>query len=131
LKNAGSTLIGRFCTAAERATRERFGDQPLSRYDGQLVVPDGTRLEVAALKAVAAVYVMDRPEAHARQAREREVVAELVQRLLDRPDALEPSYRELWDAAGDDAAALRVVVDQVAALTDAAAWGLHGRLSAS
>jgi dGTPase len=128
LKSAGSTLIGRFCTAAERATRERYGDQPLTRYAGQLVVPDTIRLEVAALKAVAAVYVMDQPEARARQAREREVLADVVERLLDRPHAMEPSYRELWDKAPDEAAALRVVVDQVAALTDAAAWGLHTQL---
>jgi dGTPase len=128
LKDAGSTLIGRFCTAAEQATRERYGEQPLARYDAELVVPRLTRVEVAVLKAVAAVHVMDRPEAWQRQAREREVLAEVVERLVDRPDRLEPAYRELWDQAQDDAAALRVVIDQVAALTDAAAWGLHAQL---
>ncbi|MDX6217183.1 MAG: Phosphohydrolase-associated domain, partial [Frankiales bacterium] len=43
--------------------------------------------------------------------------------------ALEPFYKEQWDAATDEDAKLRVVVDQVAALTDAAAVRLHTRLS--
>jgi dGTPase len=93
------------------------------------VVPDRDRAEVALLKAVAAVYVMGRPEAAALQEREREVVSDLVRALADRPEELEPSYRQTWEAAGDDPARLRVVVDQVAALTDAAAWGLHARLT--
>ena len=92
------------------------------------MVPTHVMLEIAVLKAIAAVLVMDLPVARSRQAREREVLTEVVEHLADRPDQLEPSYRELWEHAGDDAAALRVVVDQVAALTDAAAWGLHARL---
>jgi dGTPase len=129
LKDLTSTLIGRFCSAAERATRDRYGTQPLPRYAADLVVPTVVKVEIAVLKAMAAVFVMDRPEAHARQSRERELLVELVTRLAVQPEQLEPSYRELWEQAPDDGARLRVVVDQVAALTDAAAWGLHDRLS--
>ena len=129
MKDATSTLIGRFCSGVERATRDAYGGQPLSRYDADLVVPDHGHAEIAVLKAVAAVFVMDLPEAKERQAREREVLAEVVARLEHRPDHLEPAYRELWDRAPHDATRLRVVVDQVAALTDAAAWGLHVRLT--
>jgi dGTPase len=129
LKDVTSGLIGRFCTAAEQATRARAGEGPLTRYDADLVVPTHVVLEIAVLKAIAAVLVMDLPAARSRQAREREVVTEVVEHLAGRPDQLEPSYRGLWEDAKDDAAALRVVVDQVAALTDAAAWGLHGRLT--
>jgi dGTPase len=65
----------------------------------------------------------------AAQERERQVVTELVARLAERaPDPLEPAYAEAWQAAGDDAGRLRVVVDQVAGLTDAAAAALHARL---
>jgi dGTPase len=129
LKRATSTLIGRFCRAAERATRARHGDGDLTRYAADLVVPDRERLECALLKAVAARYVMGRPEAAAAQAREREVLTELVTRLAERGgDALDPAYREEWAAAPDDAGRLRAVVDQVAGLTDAAALALHSRL---
>ena len=130
LKNCTSTLIGRFCRAAEEATREEFGHGALTRYAADLVVPARERAECALLKAVTMRYVMGRPEAAGIQAREREVVSELVALLADQaPDVLEPHYREMWQQASGDAAKLRVVVDQVAGLTDAAALGVHGRLS--
>ena len=129
MKNATSTLIGRFCSAAERATREVHGDGPLSRYAAELVVPREERMQCALLKAVAARYVMGRPGAVSLQAREREVVSELVALLVETaPDGLAPAYAEEWAAAADDAARLRVVVDQVAGLTDAAALLLHRQL---
>jgi dGTPase len=132
LKHLTSTLIGRFCRAAEDATRAVHGDGPLTRYAADLVVPALARAECALLKAVTARYVMQRPGVRAVQDREREVVAELVGLLAERaPDALEPSYAQAWRAAGDDAARLRVVVDQVAGLTDAAAGGLHAALTRS
>jgi dGTPase len=130
LKAATSTLIGRFCAAAEAATRQAHGDGRLTRYDAELVVPRRVRAECALLKAVAARYVMARPGVAEVQAREREVVAELVRLLCERaPEQLEPAYAEAWRAAPDDRARLRVVVDQVAGLTDVAAAGLHARLS--
>ena len=130
LKRATSTLIGRFCRAAEDATRERYGDGALCRYDADLVVPAQARAECAALKAVTALYVMDRPGVRTVQEREREVVSDLVRLLADRaPDLLEPVYAEAWSAAPDDAGRLRAVVDQVAGLTDGAASALHARLA--
>jgi dGTPase len=129
LKAATTTLIGRFCRAAEDATRKAYGDEPLRRYAADLVVPSAARAECAALKAVTARYVMSRPGVIQVQERERQVVGELVTLLAERaPEPLEPSYAESWRAAADDAARLRVVVDQVAGLTDAAAAALHTSL---
>jgi dGTPase len=126
LKEATSSLIGRFCRAAEEQTRAKHGDQPLRRYDADLIVPPGARAECAVLKAVTARYVMDRPGVRVVQERERQVVSELVAQLSERaPEPLEPAYAESWRAAHDDSARLRVVVDQVAGLTDAAAAELH------
>ena len=128
LKATTSTLIGRFCEAAQTATQERYGDAPLRRYDADLLVPRRTRAECALLKAVAARWVMARPGVVAAQERERQVVAELVAQLADRaPESLEVSYAEAWRAAADDGGRLRAVVDQVASLTDAAAVALHAR----
>jgi dGTPase len=127
IKDLTSQLIGRFCASTEAATRARYGDGPLARYDADLVIPAQVRVEIAVLKAIAAVLVMDREEALSRQRREREMLAELVEALLARPDLMEPAFVSLYEVSADDAAALRVVVDQVACLTDAAAWGLHAR----
>ncbi|WP_059013491.1 deoxyguanosinetriphosphate triphosphohydrolase [Streptomyces specialis] len=129
LKDATSQLIGRFCLAAERATRDRSGPGPLRRYAAALVVPRATRLECDVLKAVADVHVMRRPEQERLRTRQRALLTELGDALLARaPDGLDPQYRALFDAAGDDSARLRVVVDQIAALTDASARSLHARL---
>jgi dGTPase len=77
-------------------------------------------------------YVMRRHGAESWYARQREVLAELVDRLLRRaPEQLDPVFAPLWKAADDDAARLRVVIDQVASLTDPAAVAWHRRLTAA
>ena len=132
LKNLTSELIGRFCTAAEEATRAAYAAPRLSRYDADLVVPRATRLECAALKAVAAVYVMQRAGAGPVYARQQELVQGLYVALLQRaPDALAPELRPAFEAAADDTARVRVVVDQVASLTDISAVAVHRRLTGS
>jgi dGTPase len=125
LKNLTSELIGRFCRAAEQATHEAYGSGPLTRYAGDLIVPRAQRLECALLKGVAAHYVMGRASHGATQALQRELVAELAATLgAGAPDVLDPVFQAFYTEATDDRTRLRVVVDQVASLTDtfALAW---------
>ncbi|CAM5724471.1 Deoxyguanosinetriphosphate triphosphohydrolase-like protein [Streptomyces fumanus] len=77
LKDATSQLIGRFCLAAERATRAAYGGGRLTRYTAELVVPRATRMECAVLKAVADRYVMQRAEQERLRADQQVVVLEL------------------------------------------------------
>ncbi|MPZ80835.1 MAG: deoxyguanosinetriphosphate triphosphohydrolase [Actinophytocola sp.] len=126
LKTLTSELVGRFVAAAVTATRREHGDGMLTRYAADLVIPARVAAEVALLKAVALRYVMSDPGRLALQATQRGQLAELVAVLTERgSDALEPAFVPAWHAAGDDAARLRVVVDQVAALTDAQAIRWH------
>ncbi|MEV4037578.1 deoxyguanosinetriphosphate triphosphohydrolase [Streptomyces umbrinus] len=130
LKDATSQLIGRFCLAAEGATRAAYGTGRLTRYAAELVVPHEARLECAVLKAVADRYVMQRAEQERLRADQRIVVAELAEALTARaPDGLDPQFRALFDQAPDDRARKRVIVDQIASLTDASARSLHARLT--
>ncbi len=124
LKSFTSALIGRFCTATQAATHAAYGSGRLTRYSADLVVPSETRAEIAVLKGVAAHYVMRREDRVALLLGQRTALTELVERLALRPDALEPLFAERYAAAGDDPARRRVVVDQVASLTDrsAVAW---------
>jgi dGTPase len=86
---------------------------------------------VAVLKGIALRYVMRRPGVGPSYARQREMLRELVTVLADRsPAALDPVFAPLWHTASDDAARLRVVIDQVASLTDPAAVAWHRRLCA-
>ncbi|MEU6404645.1 deoxyguanosinetriphosphate triphosphohydrolase [Streptomyces sp. NPDC046985] len=130
LKDAASQLIGRFCLAAEGATREAYGAGRLTRYAAELVVPRTARMECAVLKAVADRYVMQRAEQELLRADQRIVVAELAEALTARaPEGLDPQFRALFHHAADDRARKRVIVDQVASLTDASARSLHARLT--
>jgi dGTPase len=127
LKDMTSRLIGRFVVSVEQATRAEHGPAPLTRHGGRLVVPREARAECAVLKAVAAHYVMHAAERVALHVRQREVVAELVAAFEADPARLDPDLRHDWDDAAGDAAALRVLVDQVASLTDVRALALHRR----
>jgi dGTPase len=129
LKDLTSDLIGLFCAEVRDATRAVYGDQPLARYAADLVVPRRTELAVAALKGVAAHFVMRAQDRVPVLVRQREVVAELVSLLLERgPAALMPAFRADFEEAGNDGQRLRVVVDQVASLTDSSAVAWHTRL---
>ena len=147
LKNLTSELIGRFCVAAQQATLAAASESaphpatatPLShtspighsftRYAADLVVPRRQRLECALLKAITARYVMNRAGVFAAQARERELLTELTYAVeRGAPQTLDPLLRPSWDAAGTDAARRRVVIDQVASLTDTSAIAWHHRL---
>ena len=128
LKGLTSELIGRFSAAAVAATRARYGDGPLVRYGAGLVVPPEAHAECAVLKAVTAHYVMRARRSQARE--QHDVVLRLVTAVADRaPDALEPALRGAFAAATDDAARLRVVIDQVASLTDTSARAWLRRLT--
>jgi dGTPase len=131
LKNLASELIGRLCGAAEEATVATSGGQPLSRYTADLVVPRQQRLECALLKGITASYVMSRAGAAQAQARERELITELAAAVLTgAPGTLDRALRPAYDVAASGEARLRVVVDQIASLTDTSATLWHGRLCA-
>ncbi len=130
LKALTSELVGRFASAVVGATLEQCGPGPLCRYRADLVVPERVGAEVALLKAVALRFVMSDPRLLAVQADQRELLTRLCVELAARaPEALDPALRPAWEAAVGDSGRLRVVVDQVASLTDAQAVRWHATLT--
>jgi dGTPase len=128
LKQLTSELTGRFVTGAVAGTRESAGPAALTRYDADLVVPRVLRAEVAVLKAIAFHYVMNDPHHQASKRRQQEILAELVAALAARGEsALDPLFVGFYRDAVGDTARLRVVIDQVALLTDAEAVAWHAR----
>jgi dGTPase len=129
LKDMTSQLIGRFSRVVEEATRERYGAGRLTRYAADVVVPRDTLVEITALKGVAAVYVMTSSDRQPLYRRQREILVELVERLLaTAPGPLEPWFAAAWKEAVDDAGRARAVIDQIASLTDGGAVAWHERL---
>ncbi len=73
---------------------------------------------------------MQRDEQERIRADQRIVLAELAEALSARaPEGLDPQFRAIFDAASDDKARKRAVIDQIACLTDASARSLHARLT--
>jgi dGTPase len=128
LKRTTSELVGRFCRPVVKATKDAYGPGPHRRYAARLVVPRQTRLECELLKAVAARYVMETDRAVTLRQKQSDLIKDLVARLSTRPDLLDLPFAATYAGAPDDAARLRVFVDQVATFTDARAYATYRNL---
>jgi len=131
LKRMTSILTGRFVSSAVGATQSRHGTEPVRRYDADLIVPRTVRNQCALLKGMALRYVMRTRAAEGWYEQQRTILVELVDALTRTPEGLDVVFRPLYEAAESDAAALRVVIDQVASLTDHAAVAWHRTLVAA
>jgi dGTPase len=130
LKDTASQLIGRFVLSAELETRKVHGDGPLTRYSANLEIPRDQKIEVDFLKSVAGHYLIGASASQERYAKQQIVIHELVDMLFTAaPKELDPIFEDDWKVATTDAQRLRVVVDQIASLTDPGAYALHAHLS--
>lgn len=131
LKDSTSQLIGRFVLSAELATRKEFGEGPLMRYNANLIIPREQLIEVEFLKCIAGRYLISTPASQERYAKQRIIIEELVEMLHSAaPNELDSIFLQDWQEATSDGGRLRVVIDQIASLTDPGAYALHARLSA-
>lgn len=129
LKDLTSQLIGRFALAAEQETRNHFGDGDLVRYQANLLVPRAQKVEVALLKSMAGFYIIRAEKSQERYAKQQQVITELVDVVLaNAPESLESFFLQEWNRANTDKERMRVVIDQVASLTDVGAYALHEKL---
>ncbi len=119
LKNLTSTLIGRFALTSSVETVDGLGT---------LVVPSETRDEIALLKGLVAVHVMSHTARQPVYHHQRDVLKTLAAALSANPELMDSVFQTDFMAAGSDAGRQRVVVDQVASLTDQSAMALFERL---
>jgi len=130
LKDSTSQLIGRFVLAAEVETRRVHGDGPLTRYNASLEIPRDQQIEVDFLKAVAGHYLISAAASQERYAKQQTVIHELVEMLFSAaPAELDPIFEDDWKRATTESEKLRIVIDQIASLTDPGAYALHAYLS--
>ena len=132
MKDSTSQLIGRFVLAAEVETRRVHGEGSLSRYSADLEIPREQKIEVDFLKALAGHYLINAAHSQDRYAKQQVIIVELVEMLTQcAPRELDSIFVKAWDEAADETARMRVIIDQVAALTDPGAYSLHARLLAN
>ncbi|UIZ91686.1 deoxyguanosinetriphosphate triphosphohydrolase [Corynebacterium sp. CNCTC7651] len=144
LKQLTSELVGRYVGAVVAATREAHASTTasiapadarsatpatfaapaseapaLGRMHGNLVIPADIEAEVRLLKTIAVLYVMDLPAHIARQDRQRERIYRVYDYLLaGAPGTLDTIYQQWWIAAETDLERERVIVDQIASMTE-------------
>ncbi len=128
LKNLTSSLIGRFAHEAVHATKAAHPSSSLARFGGTVIVPSETRAEIAVLKGIVGTLVMSTNARQPIYARQRSLLVELADALWQAgPAVLDRPFADDFATAEDDAARRRVVVDQVASLTDQGAMIWHER----
>lgn len=121
LKAMTSELVGRYVgsTIAATSAAARESGLEFGRMHGELVIQPEADREVKLLKTLAVLYVMDDPGHLARQDRQRDRIFRVYDYLtLGAPGSLDPMYRQWFQEASDDSGRARVVVDQIASMTE-------------
>lgn len=129
LKNLTSAFIGSFVLDTTAATLAAHSPQSLTRYQASLVIPERVGAEIAVLKGIVAVFLMNHESRRGFYERQREQLTELADALLARNgENLDPYCTDAWQHASGEEQQRRVIVDQVASLTDQSALAWHALL---
>jgi dGTPase len=130
----------------ERAALRRFTSELIGRYvsattvelkDGgpQLRIDEDRQLEVAMLKEITWVYVIEAPELASQQEGQREMIERLFNIYWDAAQGkrsqhlFPPYYRRALEDSANDRERKRVVVDLIAGMTEEQALAMHNRLT--
>jgi dGTPase len=129
LKNLTSYLIGSFVGRTTEHTLKANSSEYLVRYNGALSVPRDVRAEIAVLKGTVSVFLMTDEKRQPYYQWHREVLTELADALLaSNGKHLDHYCQAAWSKASTDSEKHRIIVDQVASLTDVSALNLHAEL---
>lgn len=132
LKNLTSELIGRFVSKTTDAIIDASSTESVVRYGSRIEVPAEVRQEIAALKGLVSAFLMSHESRRPFYEWQRAVLAELADALLAANGKHLDSYSaNAWLSAKNEQERKRVIVDQVASLTDQSALHLHNRLTSS
>jgi len=130
LKNLASDLIGSFVSRTTESILENASKSKLTRYHAGVIIPSRVKSEIAVLKGIVASAVMTHDDRQPFYERQRKLLIELADALLAlNGQELDPIGLEAWSRASSDHSKKRVIVDQVASLTDPAAIALHAKLT--
>jgi dGTPase len=121
LKNMTSNLIGKFTEEIEKATKLNNDAHQLTRHNANLFVPTETKAQIAVLKAIVNLFVMQRVGAAENYTKEQEIILAIVDGLIHNPGKLDPQFKFQYDDSMNEKEAKRAIIDQVASLTDSSA----------
>ena len=128
LKNLSSALIGEFVQASTKRTLQSAGSE-VTRFQSQLLIPSSVRAQISVLKGLVSAFLMSHDSRRPFYEWQRALLLELSDALLARNGRELDAYcSSAWALAQDEQAQRRVIVDQIASLTDQSALDLHNRL---
>ncbi len=129
LKNLASDLIGRFVSQTISAIVDASPVDSMARYGARIEVPENIKAEIAVLKGIVSAFLMSHESRRPIYEWQRELLAELADAILaSNGENLDVYCTSAWAMAKSEVEKRRVVVDQVASLTDQSAITMHNRL---
>jgi dGTPase len=132
LKNLTSSFIGSLVSRTVDAIIDRSPADSLARFGSTLSIPVEVQAEISVLKGIVSAYLMSTEARRPFYEWQRGLLTELADALLASNGAnLDSFSTAAWSVARDDIAKHRVIVDQIACLTDQSALTLHHRLVGS
>jgi dGTPase len=132
LKNLTSSFIGSLVSRTVDSIIDTSPLQSLARFGSSLAIPSDVQAEISVLKGIVSAYLMSTEARRPFYEWQRGLLTELADALLASNGANLDSYSsQAWAAASTDVQKHRVIVDQIACLTDQSALTLHHRLVGS
>ncbi|QPK93793.1 deoxyguanosinetriphosphate triphosphohydrolase [Actinomyces sp. zg-332] len=134
LKNMTSELISHFCTDACEYTKYRNKAEIFGRYSGKIEVSKETLAEITVLKGIAAYNVMVPLEKEDEYTWQQKILLDLFQALNEDGNAikfLQPMFKNEWVKKSTEGDKQRVIIDQLACLTDDSVKRLYQQVSGS
>jgi dGTPase len=132
LKNLTSSFIGSLVSRTVASLIDTSPVEPLARFGSTLSIPVEVQAEISVLKGIVSAYLMSTEARRPFYEWQRGLLTELAEALLASNGANLDSYSTAaWALASGDIEKHRVIVDQIACLTDQSALTLHHRLVGS
>ena len=129
LKNLTSAMIGAFVSRVTDATMANASSVTLTRYRANVVETPEVLAEISVLKGLVSVFLMSHESRRPFYEWQRAILKELADALLNREGVgLDQVCQSAWMLAQTDIERKRVIVDQVALLTDQSALAMHDKL---
>lgn len=129
LKNLTSSLIGSFVGRVTDATVAQSKHGIFTRYSSRVVETPDVQAEIAVLKGLVSAFLMSHESRRPFYEWQRALLKELADALLERQGSwLDPINKLAWVMSESDSERKRVIVDQVASLTDQSALTMHDKL---
>ena len=126
LKNLTSSVIGSFVSRTTQATFQANADSLFARYAADVIVPLEVEAEISIFKGLASYFLMSLDARVGFYEDQRQLLKELADFLLaSNGKHLDGYSLEAWNRAKTDIEKHRVIVDQIAVLSDGAAEKMH------